>query len=646
MVGCFILGSCVTFNFEIGKYIDFTELKKAIWEEDKDYFVSIGVKNDKKIKLWKVEIPTRNNDKYERLLENPRVDLNVKEEFSGERLDETWHINLTFEEHPPKEHIHIIVQPLPPATIDLTRKRQIESYMISTTGPIYLNEKLLSVPVPGRKIFRDVKNDFVEGYRSFIIHGPYQSGKTSFLLHLKESLRKERLNYVFLDMATVTSQMKKVEDIRQGFFNIMSFYMFQEYLSEDDTYKRIEQELDYLYILIDEFQLIFTNDILLSVSKDFFRSISTYKLPYVAVGTFLLFDLLTCDLGSPFNKATFKQMPAFDNLEMSKLFFSYKNEIPNPKGLTVPLDLQRKIMKESCGHPASFMILLKIFDDENKESTPLSLDKWEIVLEEKLDSYLNGTYIKLRSELMNMNSNEKQYVCKLTTHMGDEWFMNLIELDDLNKKLLNIGILTHIAHNNVRFTSYIILRKCIETVWPQPIKLKLKENEVPVSPMDLLMLGLQHIDPTTIVDDRVKNVDGPAENSIQVALYCVFNGLLPRPFKCLLEIKCGGKDKLDLMIVKDRNNLVAYSLNVNNITLSDFRSSLEQASKYVKQYKMEVYLLNFYLDGHRTPEVIHNIPQGIILVNIKHNNDFTKFYITSGCFHSMANVIKKLHSYT
>ncbi|GBC36095.1 hypothetical protein GLOIN_2v1736613 [Rhizophagus irregularis DAOM 181602=DAOM 197198] len=125
MVGCFILGNGVTFNFEIGKYVDFTELKKAIWEDDKDYFASIGVNNDKKIKLWKVEIPTRNNDKYERLLENHRVDLDVKEEFSGERLDETWHIDLTFKEPPPKEHIHIIVQP--PSSPATTGKRPLEN---------------------------------------------------------------------------------------------------------------------------------------------------------------------------------------------------------------------------------------------------------------------------------------------------------------------------------------------------------------------------------------------------------------------------------------------------------------------------------------------------------------------------------------
>jgi hypothetical protein len=34
----------ITFNFEIRKYNDFTELKKAVWEDDKGFFESIGVK--------------------------------------------------------------------------------------------------------------------------------------------------------------------------------------------------------------------------------------------------------------------------------------------------------------------------------------------------------------------------------------------------------------------------------------------------------------------------------------------------------------------------------------------------------------------------------------------------------------------------
>ncbi|CAJ0633731.1 17123_t:CDS:2 [Entrophospora sp. SA101] len=158
---------------------------------------------------------------------------------------------------------------------------------------------------------------------------------------------------------------------------------------------------------------------------------------------------------------------------------------------------------------------------------------------------------------------------------------------------------------------YIILRICINTVFPKPLQ-PLPINKVPTDPIKLLELGLKHIDPSTIIDDRVKNVDGSAERSLQAALYCVFNGLLPRPMLCLLEVKCSGHEQLDLMIVKGNENLVAYSFKVNNITSNDFNKALWQAVRYVDHYKMDVYLVNFYLDGHREPDVPINTPEQII----------------------------------
>jgi hypothetical protein len=115
MVGCFILGCGTIFNFEIGRYNDFTELRKAIWEDDKDYFESIGC-NEKKLKLWKVKIPTRNNAKYLELKKNPCAEINVQQEFGGEELDPTWEVAESFSTTPMKEHVHIIIQPPPPAT--------------------------------------------------------------------------------------------------------------------------------------------------------------------------------------------------------------------------------------------------------------------------------------------------------------------------------------------------------------------------------------------------------------------------------------------------------------------------------------------------------------------------------------------------
>ena len=123
MVGCFILGTGIVFNFEISQYGDFTQLKKAIWEEDKDYFESVGIKNEKRFKLWEVHISTKNNNKYDELLDNHPVDLDVKKCFDGKRLDETWRIDSIFESPPPEEHIHIMCnRPLrPPPLVSVSQ---------------------------------------------------------------------------------------------------------------------------------------------------------------------------------------------------------------------------------------------------------------------------------------------------------------------------------------------------------------------------------------------------------------------------------------------------------------------------------------------------------------------------------------------
>ena len=52
MIGCFILGSGTSFTFEIGQFKNFTELSKALWEKNKDYFINTGVMNELNLKLW------------------------------------------------------------------------------------------------------------------------------------------------------------------------------------------------------------------------------------------------------------------------------------------------------------------------------------------------------------------------------------------------------------------------------------------------------------------------------------------------------------------------------------------------------------------------------------------------------------------
>ncbi|CAG8752969.1 1649_t:CDS:2, partial [Funneliformis caledonium] len=69
--------SGTSFNFEISELEDFTNLSKALWEKNKDYFINTG----------NVEIPTRNNKKYSELKKNLRVDIDVEQEFRGSQMN-------------------------------------------------------------------------------------------------------------------------------------------------------------------------------------------------------------------------------------------------------------------------------------------------------------------------------------------------------------------------------------------------------------------------------------------------------------------------------------------------------------------------------------------------------------------------------
>jgi hypothetical protein len=79
---------------------------------------------------------------------------------------------------------------------------------------------------------------------------------------------------------------------------------------------------------------------------------------------------------------------------------------------------------------------------------------------------MNGTHIINR-----MHDNEKRYVRGLTEYMADRWEMNLSDLtalEGLDKKLLDIGIIYPVDSNLVGFTSCVILRVCIDALFPTP----------------------------------------------------------------------------------------------------------------------------------------------------------------------------------
>ncbi len=476
------------------------------------------------------------------------------------------------------------------------------------------------LPVDTRDIFKEVKSG-IYGGKSYIIHGPYQSGKTTFLLELKETIRDQSSNLKYFSMPEIKGET--LTHKREGFFKFISYRIFREVLTETETIDKIsELEIPY-YVLIDEFQYIFTDKELLNVTKDFFRNISSSKVRYVAVGTFILVDLLKDDgeLISPFNKAAFKLMDLFDSREMGEIFKEYQLNF-NEAG--VPSSLTAEIIRESCGHPASFMILLKLYHDFRP-----TVNQWRIRLQESLAEYMNGTHIKMKHIVNRMHGDEKKHLRDLTEYMTDHWDMDLNDLtalDDTDKKLLNFGILNIMGTNSVGFTSCIILRICIENLFPKPSS-PISKYEVPDDPIDLLSLGLGSIDPTIVIDKRVQNKVGVAERVMQASLFCVFNGLLPKPMMCLLEMKGEGRTQLDLMIVDGDQNKVAYSLKCNKISSTDFEKPIEQAQRYASHFGMEVQLVNFFLKG-QTPSDLYNVPDEIIIINVEHNSTCTQFTIT------------------
>lgn len=253
-----------------------------------------------------------------------------------------------------------------------------------------------------------------------------------------------------------------------------------------------------------------------------------------------------------------------------------------------------------------------------------NMGNWAGLLQENIGRLMNGSQTKIRIFLESLTIEEKAQVRDLTKNQMNCWeFVS----NDLNRYLLNVGIVDSSDEKTARFTSGIILRACIDALWPRPEN-RLSREEVG-DPINILRLGLQCISPSTVVSSLVQNTFGPQENSFQVALFSTLNGLLPTTMKCMFEAKAKDDDHLDLMVAGGIENWAGYELKVNKISSSDFKAPLDQASKYVRFYRIPIYLINFYLEGHTTPVTLLHVPANVVVVNIMHSKDCTRFLITA-----------------
>lgn len=249
-----------------------------------------------------------------------------------------------------------------------------------------------------------------------MIHGPYQSGKTSFLWGLDDELRKEiTVTPIYFDMSGVKGEICDHGE-QEGFFRYFALQLFSEPLNRSQLTLRIGALRQHYCLLVDEFQYVYGSKFLLSTAKDYFRMLGSNRwISYVAVGTYQLVALPDDDdfLVLPFNKASFLQIPFFSALEMSQLFQMYELHINPDK---IPLDVQLRIMEESNGHPASFMILLRLYNECRPKR-----NSWSLVLQENLSTHMNGTHRKVKHALNRMTKDGKARVRELTSNGTSSW---------------------------------------------------------------------------------------------------------------------------------------------------------------------------------------------------------------------------------
>ncbi|KAF9353865.1 hypothetical protein BGX26_008391 [Mortierella sp. AD094] len=184
---CILDGASTSFAVDIGPTKLISHLKDEIYKKnEKD--PNFGNINAYQLILYSVEVPDEGS---EVALDNVETKTILKK--SSESISKV--LGFT----PAPEIIHCIVQ-LPQQ--DNKRKTSGDEHeggpetkktragpVIRITGPLRSGNSLLMLPFTARRIFEEVYQS-VLAYESCVIHRPYQSGKTSFLLELQKKLEE------------------------------------------------------------------------------------------------------------------------------------------------------------------------------------------------------------------------------------------------------------------------------------------------------------------------------------------------------------------------------------------------------------------------------------------------------------------------
>ena len=492
--------------------------------------------------------------------------------------------------------------------------------VIVTSGALYPAMNPFMLPFTERKIFQQVLLQVSQAFKPVILHAPFQTGKTSFLLALGLQLKQNGWDVVEVDMSVVVRYIEARGNTADAFFWRMSQLIYGRSMGQQDLEDALKADQRKLCLLIDELQAIFSLPCLEDV-KVFFHDLPTATVPYVAVGTFQVQKLNWSDVGrsiqrSPFNRALFYNFPSFSFEEMGQLFQLYSEKLHT----SAPTAILNNIVTESSGHPASFMALLKFYDECKPD-----VSNWPFMFENHWREYLNGIQHKIRRSI-NEDQNLREELTHLTRYGMHPWEVDYSSLTRVTEDLHNIGVLCRYDSSYTRFTSTLIYRSCVDIIYGQHLtRLPLADVQDPVA---LLTKALHHINRDAISNAVVLNIGGPQEASFQAELYSIFRSLLPQGISCYFEARAKGQTKLDLLVTRDTVPWMGFELKVGKISIADFREPFQQASTYALHYGINIHLVNFWLQGNSVPQP-GPPPHNVRVVNVMYNTTCSAFTIST-----------------
>ncbi|KAL1961567.1 hypothetical protein VTN77DRAFT_1604 [Rasamsonia byssochlamydoides] len=318
-----------------------------------------------------------------------------------------------------------------------------------------------------------------------MIHGPFHSAKTNMLYKIMTMVEEQNTDpesicppiacrYISLDALDGWAEGEGLEVNRSAFFQFLSYMIFEERMDEGELKRRLysqhtpvagrEERSERLCLLIDEMQEVMCcedADMQKGV-EDFFRFVWNYSIPVVGAGTFELKNWNWRDslrpmtavtaraqkpLRPPYNKPTFCQWPQFTSEEVTEILNTYERRIGR-----IDHGLRPLIHLEANGHAASLMVLLRLVRDERP-----TVDDWDIMLEAKYTNHMNGFRLKISAELEE-REDVRSLVRKLLVHKDRPWEMNLDKPSDMERHLLNVGIIVPTGPSKARFTSSLVFR--------------------------------------------------------------------------------------------------------------------------------------------------------------------------------------------